>query len=675
MKFLFTPGIAEYTASLSLQVFLLSIGGLLLIRLLGRESPFSRSLIASVFFSCLAIILLLTTIFNYKGIAFFKIDIGRLAEEYDLIFLMNCFGILWVTGTVLMLIRLLFSLSFLKGFKTATAHSLSPEYSKILEEVAADFDFAEVPKVFSSYAVESPITVGIKQISVIIPAHLLPAMSDDEFRSVLYHEFAHIYHKDHIFEVFMQVIIAFNWWNPLVYKIAKDHMIAREEISDDYAIRGIKSAKIYAESLLNLAEKVCLISKLPATAGMSGKGFNLKQRINNILTKEGKMTTQGSGGGQTIAVIALVITSICIAGTGFAFAGNPNSNSVVKSNVKLQKENIDNKAISDNSVQNRDRGATVEEKIVVAVNPLSAPGELEKEKEIISDVMQAELSVSDNITLVDRQNLQQALKELQLAQQGMLSPESAKKLGKIVGAKYFCSGKITKSGNKTMAIVKIIDVETTVTKLAYQTLQSKEDAVESGKALAENIKKLIANYTDEQKALSKKIAEENSRKKIPAEWERPVVMVIIPEMHIRQRILIDPAAETELVKRLIEDKFKVLNSEYATLAHSDPDSAARIANNRLTASEFAASKGADILIYGEAISELGARLGEFEGCRARVEVKAINLKTGEIILSDSAYGGATDLAETTAGKKALQKAANKLADTFLYDLAEKWNNR
>lgn len=315
------------------------------------------------------------------------------------------------------------------------------------------------------------------------------------------------------------------------------------------------------------------------------------------------------------------------------------------------------------------------EKTVVAVNPLSATGELAKEEQIISDIMQAELSVSENITLVDRKNLRNAMKELQLAQQGMVSPESAKKLGKIVGAKYFCSGKITKTGDETMAIVKIIDVETTVTKLAYTKLASKDDAIEAGKSLAQNIEKLIANFTDEKAAIAKKIAADNKVKEIPEDWKRPSVMVIIPEMHVRQRILIDPAAETELIKRLLKDKYKVINSEYVTMMRNDPSNANTIFKTKKTAAEFAAKKGADVLIYGEAISELGARLGEFEGCRGRVEVKAIKVADGEILISDSAYGGATDLAETTAGKKALQKAANKLADTFNYQLAEKWNKK
>lgn len=315
------------------------------------------------------------------------------------------------------------------------------------------------------------------------------------------------------------------------------------------------------------------------------------------------------------------------------------------------------------------------EKTVVAITQLQASDALAKERQIISDVMEAELSVSESITLVDRETLEKTLKELQLAQQGMIAPESAKKLGAIVGAKYFCSGKMAETGGKTMAIVKIIDVETTVTKLAYTTLESKTDAIEAGKSLALNIEKLIANFTDEKVADAKKIAEEQKSRTIPDDWKRPSVMVIIPEMHVRQLILIDPAAETELVKRLIADNFKIIDSEYVTMMRNDPSNAEKLFNNKQTTIEFAAKKGVDVLIYGEAISELGARLGEFEGCRGRVEVKAIKVDGNEILISDSAYGGATDLAETTAGKKALQKAANKLADTFNYNLAEKWNKK
>jgi len=314
-------------------------------------------------------------------------------------------------------------------------------------------------------------------------------------------------------------------------------------------------------------------------------------------------------------------------------------------------------------------------KTVVAISEISASPDFSSEQQIISDVMQAELSMSENITLVDRKQLQDALKEIQLGEQGMLSPESAKQLGKIVGAKYFCWGKLSKSGDKNMIIVKVIDVESTVTKLAYAQMQDKNDAVEAGKSLAVNLEKLILNFNADKEREAKAIADDKAKREIPADLKRPVVTVIIPEMHVRQAMLIDPAGETEIVKRLIDSKFKVIDSEYTVMMRNDPSNATGIFKDKKTASDYAAKKGAEILIYGEAISELGATVGEFKGCRARIEIKAIRTSDGEIILSESAYAGDTDLSESVAGKKAIQKAAQKLADSFLLQLAQKWNEK
>lgn len=311
------------------------------------------------------------------------------------------------------------------------------------------------------------------------------------------------------------------------------------------------------------------------------------------------------------------------------------------------------------------------DKTVVALNPLSATGDLAAERELISDIMQATLSDSTTVTIVDRENMSSALKELQLGAQGMIDSSSVKKLGRIVGAKYFCSGMLRSSNGKTVVTVKVVDVETSVVKMAYATLANKAAADEVAKTLAANVEKLIKTMNEANaEASAASVAKE-----IPKDWKRPVVMVAIPELHIAQQKVIDPAAETEIVKKLIDSGFKVIDSEYAVMMKNDPSNAPSVFKDKKTLADYAAKKGADVLLYGEAISEFGAALEQFEGCRARVELKAVNTRNSEIILTDSAYAGATDLAEVVAGKKAIQAAAKKLADTFLYSLAEKWNKQ
>lgn len=308
-------------------------------------------------------------------------------------------------------------------------------------------------------------------------------------------------------------------------------------------------------------------------------------------------------------------------------------------------------------------------KIAVALAPVDGAAE----SGVVSQIMQAELSQSAKLMLVERAQLDQALREMKMDAQGLLNPAMAQKLGAIIGARYFVGSSVSQTGGKALAIVKVVDIETTLTKLAYAQLPSKDDAVEAGKSLAKQVEGLVAQF-EQERAGRAETASQSQAKPIPSDWLRPTVLVIIPEMHVRQPQLIDPAAETEIVKRLLAEKFKVVDSEYVRLMKSGQEAAKQFRTLK-TSTQYAAAKKADILLYGEAISERGASLGEFTGCRGRVELKAINVKTDEILVSDSAEGGASDLAETVAGKKAIQQAANRLADTFLFSVAEKWNGK
>jgi len=313
--------------------------------------------------------------------------------------------------------------------------------------------------------------------------------------------------------------------------------------------------------------------------------------------------------------------------------------------------------------------------VVVALTPLSTADGLDAEQSVVSHVLQAELSQSTNISLVDRDQMRAALTELKLSQAGIINPDSARQLGSIVGARYFCSGNVSKSGNKVIVLAKVIEVETTLAKLTYRFITTSDDAAEAGKSLAGQIQAMVAQFEAERNAQDRKrteIAVAQSTKPIPSTWKRPAVMVIIRETHLQQPVSIDPAAETEMIKRLLNDGVVVIDSEYVSVMRTNSERA-KLFNSLKTSTQYAAEKKADILIYGEAVSEKVAGLGDFAGSRGRVEIKAINVKTDEILLTDSAESGATDLSEFVAGKKALQNAANRLANAFNYSLLEKWN--
>jgi hypothetical protein len=471
----------------------------------------------------------------------------------------------------------------------------------------------------------------------------------------------------------LQVI---HWFNPLLWFVFNRIRADREIACDSYVLSLIKEGENgrYGNTIIDLLEYASRSDVIPGLVGIVEDKNEVKRRITMIAEfKNSKYAWPFLA-----TALCLVLGLVSLTDAEPAKAVLTGAASVVKSTAPVKPSSAVMPSHAGPAGNGRDVSAAAPIKasgrVFVALNPLGAVASLSGKGDAVSIVMQAELAGSQMITLVDREQLNKALGELKLNMQGMLAPESASKIGKIVGAHYFCSGSLIQSGDKTMAVVKVIETETTLVRLDYTFLAEDFNEADAGKTLAGQAEKIIAEFErDRAEQIANRAGGPNAVKEVPADWSRPSVMVIIPEMHLRQAALIDPAAETEITKRLLAANFKVIDSEYVRMMKEDQATAQRTFRSLNTSAEYAGKKGVDILLYGEAVSERAATLGEFEGCRGRIELKAVKVVGEEIILADSAEGGATDLAEAIAGKKAIQQAANRLADTFLYALAEKWN--
>ncbi len=159
-----------------------------------------------------------------------------------------------------------------------------------------------------------------------------------------------------------------------------------------------------------------------------------------------------------------------------------------------------------------------------------------------------------------------------------------------------------------------------------------------------------------------------------ARKHKPRIMVIIPEQHLTRKIP-DPAGETEIIKRLLEKGFKVVDqSQVAKIRYNDQVSAA-IKGDTSLAIKIGQQYGAEVVIIGEAFSEsAGGGLGGMMSCRARVEARAVKTDTGEILVADGKHASGLDITEAIAGKKALQKAGGELADYMTEQILAKWSS-
>jgi beta-lactamase regulating signal transducer with metallopeptidase domain len=197
----------------------------------------------------------------------------------------NILGIIWIAGFLFQLLRILFQNLSLSRFRRALLEVEDQHILGIKKRVLSKFPGMPMPGLYLSPAVSSPIALGIRRPIIVVPLHLYHTLSEMEWKSILFHEMSHLYHKDQAVLLLQRLVLAVYWWNPMVYVISRDFSRTREEVSDNYAIQEDSPGR-YAGCLISLVEKTSLVSRLPAAIGMAAPFILLEDRIKQILSKE-----------------------------------------------------------------------------------------------------------------------------------------------------------------------------------------------------------------------------------------------------------------------------------------------------------------------------------------------------------------------------------------------------
>jgi TolB-like protein len=259
----------------------------------------------------------------------------------------------------------------------------------------------------------------------------------------------------------------------------------------------------------------------------------------------------------------------------------------------------------------------------------------------ITDILFGFLAMHPDMNLVDRTEMAKLLDEATLNLSGMVNPQQAIQVGQLTGAQIIVTGNIFVYDEKTMVTAKIIGTETSRVLAASVRGEKGEDLV----ALLEKLGAQIGNVIAERghELVAAKVSRESevaALRKALGKGKKPTVRVDIDERHIG-RNTIDPAAETEMIFYLIGAGFTVLDASSL------------------------AGKGADVLITGEGISEFALRRQDIVSVKARLEIKAIDNDTGEIIAVDRQVKVEVDVTENIAAKRALQSASASIAKRLL----------
>jgi len=220
-----------------------------------------------------------------------KDDAFNLLSVNPILLFLNAFGLIWLAGALFLLGRLFYGLAFLSGFRRSAQEIPEEISAEAFRMVRAAFPNTKLPGLYTSSAVNSPMAMGIFQPMIVLPQSLYQNLSPAELGSILVHETAHIHHRDQLFGILQRVFMALYWWNPMAYSLSASFSVAREHVSDNYAIQKT-GARPYAKCLVALAQKTNLIARLPAAVGMATPYISLEERVKNIVSEERVMITK-----------------------------------------------------------------------------------------------------------------------------------------------------------------------------------------------------------------------------------------------------------------------------------------------------------------------------------------------------------------------------------------------
>lgn len=264
----------------------------------------------------------------------------------------------------------------------------------------------------------------------------------------------------------------------------------------------------------------------------------------------------------------------------------------------------------------------------------------------MTDLLFVQLVADPELYLVERDELTKVLEELELSHSGLVHPAHALDVGHLTGAKILITGSVLQAGGHLYVIAKIIGTETSRVLGASVKGHPNDDLDRLARELAAEVSKTVKRRAADlvAKPVTRADRLETLKKKL-GKGPRPTVAIQVTERHIGQRT-IDPAAETELALFCRELGFAVVDGAQGNRGE------------------------ADVLLTGEGFSEFAARHGQLISVRARLELKAVERRTGRVLAVDRQTTVAVDLTEQIAGKTALQEAAAELACRILPQLAE-----
>ncbi|MBB3128904.1 beta-lactamase regulating signal transducer with metallopeptidase domain [Paenibacillus rhizosphaerae] len=186
----------------------------------------------------------------------------------------------WLTGAALLLIRLVIANVRYTRLLGRHSQETDPGMVQMLGEAKARMGVRRSIGLKLSPAVSSPTLFGVIRPRMIMPPGMAE-LDEAQQKHIFLHELAHAKRWDILVNWVAQILLAFHWYNPLLwyafYRMREDQELS----ADALALRRMDPNQIaqYGYTILTLLEQYRTDAYVPGTARLSASRRQLRRRI------------------------------------------------------------------------------------------------------------------------------------------------------------------------------------------------------------------------------------------------------------------------------------------------------------------------------------------------------------------------------------------------------------
>lgn len=220
----------------------------------------------------------------------------------------------WLLGIALLTVRWCYGLYLVARLRRDAEPLDCETMPELLDHVRQVLGTDKLPSMATSVNVDRPIMVGLIHPLVILPENLLRTLAKPELGDILVHESAHAVCRHQLGGLLQRLTGTLLWVHPLVHLLNRELARAREEVCDNYVIRG-SDAPRYARTLLELSQLLVGVSPQSMALGLFHCRWKLEDRIADILDQRRRVMTKVNRCAALASTIMLLVLALLLAGT------------------------------------------------------------------------------------------------------------------------------------------------------------------------------------------------------------------------------------------------------------------------------------------------------------------------------------------------------------------------